>query len=67
MIISIKVTVQYRTVHLLHSPYESAEQPKASPIAAGDFHGLAAYLSMFLNRYVQLKIYGLTSLPQADA
>ncbi|WP_109714526.1 hypothetical protein [Faecalicatena contorta] len=52
------VTVQYRIVHLLHSPCENVEHVIASPIAKGDFHGLAAYLFMALNRYLGFRAGG---------
>ena len=43
-IFCIFAAVHYRTVHLLHSPYENVKLAIARPIAKGDFHGLAAYL-----------------------
>ncbi len=46
------VTVQNRTAHLLHCPYENIKIAIASPIAEGDFHGLAVVSVRTLNRYV---------------
>ncbi len=34
------VTVQNRTAYLLRCPYEDVKITRASPIAAGNFHGL---------------------------